>query len=76
MQVVTCISSTPQNAYPAGPGSFSAGRRRQPAIHAWLARGATAWREALSPLTPAERRTFVATLLAYEKGIEGADDQR
>jgi DNA-binding MarR family transcriptional regulator len=44
---------------------------QQPAIRAWLARGATAWRDALSPLTPGERRTFVATLLAYEKGTEG-----
>jgi DNA-binding MarR family transcriptional regulator len=42
---------------------------RQPAIRAWLARGATAWRDALSPLTPAERRTFVATLLAYEQAV-------
>lgn len=42
---------------------------QQPAIRAWLARGATAWRDALSILTPAERRTFVATLLAYEKGM-------
>jgi DNA-binding MarR family transcriptional regulator len=49
---------------------------RQPAIRAWLARGATAWRDALSPLTPAERRTFVKTLLAYEKGMEGAEDQQ
>lgn len=47
---------------------------QQPAIRAWLARGATAWRQALSPLTPAERRTFVATLLAYEQGIEGEDE--
>jgi DNA-binding MarR family transcriptional regulator len=46
---------------------------RQPAIRAWLARGATAWRDALNPLTPAERRTFVATLLAYEKGAEESE---
>lgn len=43
---------------------------KQPSIRAWLARGATAWREALSPLTPAERRLVVATLLAYERGTE------
>lgn len=43
---------------------------RKPAIQAWLARGATAWRGALNPLTAAERGTFVATLLAYERGIE------
>jgi hypothetical protein len=36
---------------------------QQPSIRAWLARGATAWRDALSPLTSAERNTFVATLL-------------
>lgn len=47
---------------------------QQPAIRAWLARGATAWRDALSPLTAAERRTFVATLLAYEKGTENPED--
>jgi DNA-binding MarR family transcriptional regulator len=43
------------------------------AISAWLARGATAWRQALTPLTPAERRTFVATLQAYESAL--ADDE-
>jgi DNA-binding MarR family transcriptional regulator len=43
---------------------------QQPSIRAWLARGATAWHDALSPLTPAERRTVVATLLAYEKSGE------
>jgi hypothetical protein len=48
----------------------------QSAIHSWLARGAAAWRDALSPLTQAERRTFVATLLAYERGMEGAEEQR
>jgi DNA-binding MarR family transcriptional regulator len=46
---------------------------RLPAIHAWLARGAAAWREALGPLTPGERRTFVDTLLAYELGLDGAE---
>ena len=29
---------------------------RRPAIESWLARGATAWRDALEPLTPDERR--------------------
>jgi DNA-binding MarR family transcriptional regulator len=43
---------------------------QQPSIRAWLARGATAWQGALSPLTPAERHTVVATLLAYEKSAE------
>lgn len=41
----------------------------RPAIHTWLARGATAWRRALEPLTPAERRLFVTTLAAYESGL-------
>ncbi|HTJ34757.1 MAG TPA: MarR family winged helix-turn-helix transcriptional regulator [Dactylosporangium sp.] len=39
------------------------------AIDAWLGRGATAWRTALSPLTPEQRRTFLDTLLAYERAI-------
>ena len=37
------------------------------AIDAWLGRGASAWRTALSPLTADERRMFVDTLLAYER---------
>lgn len=41
----------------------------RPAIDTWLARGATAWRHALAPLTPAERRLFVTTLAAYESGL-------
>jgi DNA-binding MarR family transcriptional regulator len=43
--------------------------RKRPAIDAWLARGATAWREALGPLTPDQRRIVVDTLRAYERGI-------
>ncbi|WUT80475.1 MarR family transcriptional regulator [Streptomyces sp. NBC_00669] len=43
-----------------------------PAISNWLARGATAWRQALTPLTPAERRMFVTTLQTYESAL--ADD--
>jgi DNA-binding MarR family transcriptional regulator len=43
---------------------------RRPAIQSWLARGATAWRDALEPLTPQERRTFVATLGTYEKALD------
>ncbi|MQA96683.1 MAG: MarR family transcriptional regulator [Streptosporangiales bacterium] len=46
---------------------------RRPAIEAWLARGADAWRDALEPLTPAERRMFVDTLAAYESGIATQD---
>lgn len=44
----------------------------RPAISAWLARGATAWRRALAPLTPEQRRLFVDTLRAYEDAV--ADD--
>lgn len=39
------------------------------AISAWLGGSAAAWREALSPLTPEERRLFVRTLLAYEEAL-------
>jgi DNA-binding MarR family transcriptional regulator len=43
---------------------------QQPAITAWLAPGAAAWRRALAPLTPDQRRLFVDTLLAYEAAVE------
>ena len=46
----------------------------RPAISAWLARGAEAWRRALAPLTPEQRRMFVGTLRAYEEGVAGDDD--
>ncbi|SQD97456.1 hypothetical protein FMEAI12_4110031 [Parafrankia sp. Ea1.12] len=39
----------------------------RPAIEAWLGPGAAAWREALQPLAPAERRLVVDTLRAYER---------
>ena len=48
---------------------------RRPAIESWLARGATAWRDALEPLTVHERRTFVATLGTYEKALEDAEPE-
>ncbi len=41
----------------------------RPAIDAWLARGATAWRTALTPLTPTERTLFIRTLTAYEDAL-------
>ncbi|MFF9195595.1 MarR family transcriptional regulator [Streptomyces sp. NPDC014779] len=41
----------------------------EPAITAWLAPGAAAWRTALAPLTPEQRRLFVDTLLAYEAAV-------
>jgi DNA-binding MarR family transcriptional regulator len=43
-----------------------ADRRR---VHTWLARGATAWRTALAPLSPTERLLFVRTLAAYESAL-------
>ncbi|MFD6281572.1 MarR family transcriptional regulator [Streptomyces sp. NPDC060209] len=42
---------------------------QQPAIAAWLAPGASAWRRALAPLTPDQRQVFVDTLLAYEAAV-------
>ncbi|GAA2005619.1 MarR family winged helix-turn-helix transcriptional regulator [Catenulispora subtropica] len=41
----------------------------RPAIEAWLAPGAEAWRRALGPLTPRQRRIFLDTLLAYEAAV-------
>jgi DNA-binding MarR family transcriptional regulator len=41
----------------------------RPAIEAWLAPGAEAWRRALEPLTAAQRRMVVDTLLAYEAAV-------
>jgi DNA-binding MarR family transcriptional regulator len=51
--------------------SISAARRG--AVEAWLGRGAEAWRKALEPLTPQERRMFVDTLRAYESAVSGED---
>jgi DNA-binding MarR family transcriptional regulator len=42
----------------------------RPAIDAWLARGAHAWRRALDPLTPDQRRMFIETLESYERWAE------
>ena len=44
----------------------------RPAISQWLSPGAYAWRHALKPLTPAQRRMFVDTLLAYEAAVSDA----
>lgn len=38
-------------------------------VDGWLAVGREAWRRALEPLTPAQRRTFVATLHAFEREL-------
>src|SRR5262245_59140505 len=45
------------------------GPHSRPAISQWLSPGARAWRQALRPLTPAQRRMFVDTLLAYESAF-------
>src|SRR4051794_14898249 len=47
----------------------------RPAIEGWLAHGATAWRQALEPLTPAQRALFIETLEAYERAVEGAEER-
>jgi DNA-binding MarR family transcriptional regulator len=39
------------------------------AIAQWLSPGAHAWRRALAPLSPAQQRTFVDTLLRYEAAV-------
>jgi DNA-binding MarR family transcriptional regulator len=44
----------------------------RPAISQWLSPGAHAWRQALAPLSPAQRQTFVDTLLRYEKAAATA----
>jgi len=39
------------------------------AIAQWLSPGAHAWRSALAPLSPAQQRAFVDTLLRYEAAV-------
>ncbi|HEY8455472.1 MAG TPA: MarR family winged helix-turn-helix transcriptional regulator [Actinopolymorphaceae bacterium] len=51
----------------------SIAERKRQAIDNWLARGATAWRGALEPLTPQQREMFVKTMRAYEAGLERSD---
>jgi DNA-binding MarR family transcriptional regulator len=41
----------------------------RPAIAQWLSPGAHAWRRALAPLSPAQQRIFVDTLLRYEAAV-------
>ena len=41
----------------------------RPAISEWLSPSARAWQQALTPLTRAQRRTVVDTLLAYERAF-------
>jgi DNA-binding MarR family transcriptional regulator len=47
----------------------------RPAVSQWLRPGAQAWREALDPLTPDQRRVVVDTFLAYEAAFTRALDQ-
>lgn len=49
--------------------SIAAGKRQ--AIDGWLAPGATAWQQALQPLTGEQRRIVVETLRAYEQAVTG-----
>ena len=42
----------------------------RPAIAQWLSPSAEAWRRALDPLTPAQRRMVVDTLLAFEAALD------
>lgn len=51
----------------------SIAEERRGAIDGWLGRSAGAWRAALAPLGPAERRMFIDTLAAYEHGLADAE---
>jgi DNA-binding MarR family transcriptional regulator len=44
----------------------------RPAIAQWLSPGAHAWRHALAPLSPAQQRTFIDTMLRYEAASSAA----
>ena len=50
--------------------------RKRKAIDAWLARGATAWRNALKPLTRDQRRIVVDALHACQRGVRGSATDR
>ncbi|MFC3519040.1 MarR family winged helix-turn-helix transcriptional regulator [Streptomonospora nanhaiensis] len=52
----------------------SIAEQHRPAIRAWLAQGAEAWRVALEPLSPAQRRMFVDTLAVYEREVARRGD--
>ncbi|WP_106396804.1 MarR family winged helix-turn-helix transcriptional regulator [Actinocorallia populi] len=49
--------------------SIADGHRRS--IHDWLAQSAGAWRTALEPLTPEQRRLVVDALTVYEREVTG-----
>ncbi|WP_431032050.1 MarR family transcriptional regulator [Streptomyces sp. P6-2-1] len=46
----------------------------EPAVRAWLAPGAAAWRAALAPLDTEQRLLFVRTLRAYEEGVSAGEE--
>jgi DNA-binding MarR family transcriptional regulator len=43
-------------------------------IDRWLSNGAKAWKQALQPLSPAEREVVVRTLWAYERALSANSD--
>jgi DNA-binding MarR family transcriptional regulator len=45
-------------------------------VRSWLENGVNAWRVALEPLSPAERRTFIDTLRTYERELMGTQERR
>jgi DNA-binding MarR family transcriptional regulator len=47
----------------------------RPAISQWLSPGARAWRAALTPLSPAQQRTFIDTLLRYEAAVSAGTEE-
>jgi DNA-binding MarR family transcriptional regulator len=51
--------------------SIAEGRRA--AVDAWLSGSAEAWRKALEPLTPEQRRMFVETFRTYERLLPGGE---
>jgi DNA-binding MarR family transcriptional regulator len=51
----------------------SVAEAKRPVIEKWLGNGATAWRQALGPLTPEQRHTVIATLQTFERTLEGSD---
>ena len=46
----------------------------RPAVARWLSAGAHAWRHALTPLSPAQQRAFVDTLLRFEAAFSAATE--
>jgi hypothetical protein len=59
----TCSPTTAATA----PVTPAAGRA---AISRWLSPSARAWRQALAPLDPAQRRMVIDTLLRFEAAVE------